>query len=426
MTPTSARSRMATPDRIPASPSLHARTDAARQAPNPLLEAARPLLEALADTPAKLGNSAVAERHKWLESEVRMFEKVCADLRLCPDHVRNARYCLCSAIDEAAMQTDWGKGVTTGAEWSSKGLAVAFAQDRQGADRVFRIIEQCLAHPYENLDLLDVIQNILDLGFKGRYRFEADGQKKLSMVRQLVHDAVTGGLSDSLGLGSRPIAPGARLPGSRWRMRVQTLHPLQRWQVDPWVRPLAATRRTYPWITVGLLCVALLCLGGYAVYVRSIATARAQQLVRPLDALAIRLNNRLKSEIAAGALSVEENVQHTALTLRFGGMFPPGEPAINAWMKPMIATVGEEIASTAAKAQVTGYTDSLPVGRSTLASNQALSEERANQVMQILQAAGVPSEHLSVAGKGDADPVAGNETPEGRMKNRRVEIVVSE
>ncbi|WP_236592387.1 OmpA family protein [Paraburkholderia metrosideri] len=95
-------------------------------------------------------------------------------------------------------------------------------------------------------------------------------------------------------------------------------------------------------------------------------------------------------------------------------------------MKPLIAAVGQQIAGMTGKAQVTGYTDSLPVGRSTLASNAALSEERAKQVMQILVAAGVPAGRVSIVGKGDANPVAGNETPEGRTKNRRVEINVSQ
>jgi type VI secretion system protein ImpK len=146
----------------------------------------------------------------------------------------------------------------------------------------------------------------------------------------------------------------------------------------------------------------------------------------PIDALAHELSEHLGSEIAAGTLSLNENAQHTALTLRFSDMFPPGEAAVNAWMRPLIATAGQEIASTMATAQVTGYTDSLPVGKSMLASNTALSEERAKQVMQILLAAGLPAGRVSIVGKGDANPIAGNETAEGRTKNRRVEITVSE
>lgn len=393
---------------------------------NPLLEAARALLQALADTPRELDSNAVAQRHKWLEQEVRVFDKVCTELRLRSDHVQNARYCLCSALDEAAMQTEWGKGVTTGIEWSSNGLAVAFGQDRQGADRVYRIVGQIMCDPHEHLDLIDVIQNILDLGFKGRYRFEADGRNKLAAVRERVHDTVMTGRSTA----PRPVpvtngmsTGGECIPDAP--ARAQNTASLPRWQIDPWLRP-PTTRRTLPRLAIGLLCAVLTGLAGYAAHNWSTRDTHPKQTVPPIDALARDLNERLGSEIAAGTLSLEENDQHTALTLRFDDMFPLGEAAVNAWMRPLIATVGRGIAASMGKAQVTGYTDSLPVGSSMLASNKALSEERAKQVMRILVAAGVPAGRVSTAGKGDADPIARNETPEGRTKNRRVEIIVSE
>jgi type VI secretion system protein ImpK len=418
--------------RIPASPSLRARTDAARQALNPLFEASRPLLQALADTPVEIDGDAVAERHMWLEHEVRMFSKTCAGLQLRTDQVQNARYCLCSAIDEAAMQTDWGKGMTTGVEWSSRSLAVAFGQDRQGADRVFHIIEAVMADPFGNLDLIDVIQNILDLGFQGRYRFEMDGQNKLIAVRERVHDAVlTRGSVEAKGIAqyTPPVSADAPVRLAARHARVLTAGRLRGCQVDPWVRAGAgpeAARKTRLWIVIGLLCAIGLCAASYAMYGKSIGQSTVAQRVPPIDALARNLNGRLASEIAAGTLRLEQNNQRTALTLRFSDMFPPGEAAINGWMKPLIATVGQEIAGTTGKVQVTGYTDSLPVGKSTLVSNKALSEARAKQVLQILLAAGVPADRLAIAGKADADPVADNETPQGRMMNRRVEIVVSE
>ncbi|CAD6553849.1 hypothetical protein LMG28140_05386 [Paraburkholderia metrosideri] len=119
MTETSTAS-VAREARIPAFPSLHARVDAARHAHNPLLEAARPLLQALADMPAVMEGNAVVQLHDWLEYEVRMFSSVCSELQLRADQVQIARYCLCSALDEAAIQTAWGNGVATSVEWSAE------------------------------------------------------------------------------------------------------------------------------------------------------------------------------------------------------------------------------------------------------------------------------------------------------------------
>lgn len=70
---------------------------------------------------------------------------------------------------------------------------------------------------------------------------------------------------------------------------------------------------------------------------------------------------------------------------------------------------------------VEGYTDS--VGSD--ATNQKLSKDRAEAVRAYLVSKGVPSEKITSVGKGKANPVASNDTPEGRANNRRVEIIVA-
>ncbi len=70
---------------------------------------------------------------------------------------------------------------------------------------------------------------------------------------------------------------------------------------------------------------------------------------------------------------------------------------------------------------VEGYTDS--VGSD--ATNQKLSKDRAESVRAYLVSKGVTSERITSVGKGKANPVASNDTPEGRANNRRVEIIVA-
>ncbi|HET7542915.1 MAG TPA: OmpA family protein [Polyangiaceae bacterium] len=69
---------------------------------------------------------------------------------------------------------------------------------------------------------------------------------------------------------------------------------------------------------------------------------------------------------------------------------------------------------------VEGYTDS--VGSD--ATNLKLSKDRAEAVRSYLVSKGVSADKISAVGKGKANPVASNDTPEGRANNRRVEIVV--
>jgi chemotaxis protein MotB len=77
---------------------------------------------------------------------------------------------------------------------------------------------------------------------------------------------------------------------------------------------------------------------------------------------------------------------------------------------------------------VSGYTDSEPVGaplrKQGIKSNAELSAKRAEIVASYLRGHGVDSKLLSAKGRGEARPVASNDTPGGRAKNRRIEISV--
>ena len=71
--------------------------------------------------------------------------------------------------------------------------------------------------------------------------------------------------------------------------------------------------------------------------------------------------------------------------------------------------------------QIEGHTDS--VGGDEF--NQTLSEQRAGSVRDFLAQQGVPVSSVTARGFGKTQPVASNDTPEGRQRNRRVEIVVN-
>ena len=78
---------------------------------------------------------------------------------------------------------------------------------------------------------------------------------------------------------------------------------------------------------------------------------------------------------------------------------------------------------------VNGYTDSTPVGaalqRMGISNNVELSLKRASEAVAFFQAQGVNPSLLSAKGFGEANPVAPNDTPEGRARNRRIEIVLN-
>ncbi|MCC6863935.1 MAG: OmpA family protein [Rhodobacteraceae bacterium] len=69
---------------------------------------------------------------------------------------------------------------------------------------------------------------------------------------------------------------------------------------------------------------------------------------------------------------------------------------------------------------IVGHTDN----SGTAVYNQDLSQRRALSVAQVLLGNGVPGNRVNAYGRGEGQPVASNLTPEGRARNRRVEIII--
>ena len=109
----------------------------------------------------------------------------------------------------------------------------------------------------------------------------------------------------------------------------------------------------------------------------------------------------------------------TASDLHFAFDSAKINPRDQAQLDAIAARLRGEAAST--RLSITGYTDSV----GTPAYNLRLSERRAKSVSEYLIKAGVPAASIvSVKGLGESNPVATNETAEGRAQNRRVEIQI--
>ena len=167
------------------------RLTAVRQAKNPLWEAARVLLRAQADMLDELPSSAPEVLRRMLEEEIRVFERLCDKAHIRRDHMLGARYCLCTALDEAALRTAWGKRGEHAVVWSKHSLATTFHEDRDGGQKVYLLIGRLMTEPYEHLDLLEVIYWILNCGFEGQYRIDANGRKKHDMVRKRLYEEIS-------------------------------------------------------------------------------------------------------------------------------------------------------------------------------------------------------------------------------------------
>jgi flagellar motor protein MotB len=108
-------------------------------------------------------------------------------------------------------------------------------------------------------------------------------------------------------------------------------------------------------------------------------------------------------------------------------LFASGSWQMRPQGQQIIANLAKKLAPTQQNhLMVSGYTDNAPIGealrREGVTSNQELSQKRADAVMQFLISQGVKSDLVSAKGFGEADPVASNNSAQGRAQNRRVEL----
>lgn len=158
--------------------------------------------------------------------------------------------------------------------------------------------------------------------------------------------------------------------------------------------------------------------------------APAEELAEGPPGLAQELDLPLgRSGFPSGTLqkgvSLREDARGTAITLANDLLFTPG----SAWLPPaaaaQIAKVAELLRHGRQPIVVEGHTDDLPLppGKA-YQDNWELSLARAVAVAQQLAAAGLDTARLRVAALGGSRPLATNDSPENRGKNRRTEIVI--
>ncbi|MGD2064670.1 MAG: OmpA family protein, partial [Nitrospirota bacterium] len=131
---------------------------------------------------------------------------------------------------------------------------------------------------------------------------------------------------------------------------------------------------------------------------------------------------KLRQRLQNTGVSVTRQGDYIVLNMPGNVTFATDSPSINASFYGVLSNVAvvlKEYEKT--YVDVVGHTDS--TGASDY--NQRLSEERARSVAGYLSGQGVLAERLLVAGRGESDPIASNDTPEGRAQNRRVTIQIA-
>jgi len=156
----------------------------------------------------------------------------------------------------------------------------------------------------------------------------------------------------------------------------------------------------------------------------------SQQKYDALQARYDQLNQTMSSQINSKQMHIERLQNAIKVTVNDQLLFPSSGRQMPADAQQTIAKMAPILAPIQqTKIVVNGYTDNVPIGpglmRQGITSNLILSQKRADNVTQFMISQGVNSSLISAQGLGDSDPVAPNDTPEGRAQNRRVELTLA-
>ena len=135
----------------------------------------------------------------------------------------------------------------------------------------------------------------------------------------------------------------------------------------------------------------------------------------------------LRQEIGQGLVSVEKKEDKVIVTVGAGGAFPSGTAQLTPAAKKIMANIAEVNKKGSSTIKVTGHTDNVPLlFGSQYRDNWDLAAARAASVVQNLQESKViDAKRLIATSKGETEPIASNQTRQGRGKNRRIEIEIN-
>ena len=153
------------------------------------------------------------------------------------------------------------------------------------------------------------------------------------------------------------------------------------------------------------------------------------------EAIATRIKDDLGQEIEAmiksqlsdlkDQISIEAGENDVVIRLMGESTFDSGKAEIRQQLKPILQKIARKLQDTQGDIMIAGHTDNIPVRGGPYKSNLRLSAARASAVAEYFIAhSRIDPRRIATMGFGQYRPIDTNDTPSGRHKNRRVEIIL--
>ena len=155
------------------------------------------------------------------------------------------------------------------------------------------------------------------------------------------------------------------------------------------------------------------------------ALEKEKEEARRLKSTYDGLVGQLKGELAAGQVEIQQLKSGLSVNLSQDILFASGSADLDKTGQEVLLKVSDQLKSVPYQIVIMGHTDNVAI-RGGLAqrfpTNWELGSARSSRIVRLFQEAGIPGNRLVAVSFADNRPRAGNDTPEGRSKNRRIEI----
>ncbi len=159
--------------------------------------------------------------------------------------------------------------------------------------------------------------------------------------------------------------------------------------------------------------------------------AELEQVIAAKDAAMTKLKNAISSALTdfeGKGLTVEQRDGKVYVSMENKLLFSSGSWAVGSEGRRAVQQLGSVLGDNPDIAVlIEGHTDNVPYkGNGTLTSNWDLSTKRATSIVNILREnSNINPQNLTAAGRGEFAPVASNDSPQGKAKNRRIEVILT-
>jgi type VI secretion system protein ImpK len=388
---------------------------------NPIMRAAGPLLLLLGRLRVALLRASFASLMEQVADAIKFFEKDIRSAGIPEGQANVAKYILCATADDIVQNIPTEDRHV----WTQYSMLSRFFGERIGGVRFFDELDRAKMDPLRNYPVLELQHACLALGFQGIHRTSAGGQATLQQIQRDLYET----LRRVRPKVNRDLSP--RWQGQALASRISKLEV-----------PIWAVAGVVGVLLFGLYLLLRTMLGtgseaaatemaalyphGKLAIFRKVAAPPPPPPPPPVDHITQlqRIRAALKAEIAAGKLSADQNA--TQIFIRVGDlvMFESGEATVLDEFKPIAVRIAETLDKEPGTIKVVGHSDSTPINTVRFPSNWQLSLERARAVAALLRRRLSQPDRVTVDGKGADIPIAPNDTPQGRAKNRRVEVFI--